>query len=309
MTTESTKICLKCLEPIVSEEHKYGLHSDCFIAWFKVSSEHEFVSIKQHSVTSQEPGKKPKENQFNTSFFHGMFKKYSADLESSSFILKMRQSDAPEIPEVEYVCNQIGHALGLPVAEHYLINFMGEQTFVTRNFIKKGGASSNLDHIYKYVKEDQAYSCEVLIEIIKEQTKRPYHVETFIQTILYDSLIANHDRHGRNLGFIVMSSASVLSPIYDNVSYLGLFAGEWLKADLNQPGKVAVLGVENPSMTEYVLEFRRLGYDEVVREFYSKIKPPKVIDLIEKSFCSDLMKQALIKMFKKRYKELEDALN
>lgn len=300
--------CLKCLKPLQGTSIKYGLHLDCFSVWFKGSTDDEFVSLKQQSSNSPALNNKSKTYSYNTSFFHGMFKKYSADLGSASFILKMRQDDAPELPEVEYVCNQIGALIGIPVAEHYIINFLGDQTFVTKNFIKKGGTASDLSHIYKYLLEKQEYSCETLLKIIEEQTKRPFHIEVFIQTVLYDALIGNHDRHGSNLGLVVTPTSVSLSPIYDNVSYLGLEKGEMLRADFEPSGKIAVKDDLEPSMKEYVLEFRRLGHEDVVRAFHAKIKMAKIIELIDKSFCSSLMKEALTKMVTKRFKELENAL-
>ena len=148
-----------------------------------------------------------------------------------------------------------------------------------------------------------------MIDIIADQTKRPFHVETFIHTVLYDALIGNNDRHGRNLGFIVMPSSIVLSPIYDNVSYLGLESGKMLKADFNPSGKIGTKAVtSNPGMKDYVEEFIRLGHDDIIRAFHSKIKLPKLIEAIEGSFCSDLMKDALKRMVTKRLKELANAL-
>src|SRR5690606_39155464 len=123
----------------------------------------------------------------NTSFFHGKFKKYSAELEGASYILKMRESDAPELPEVEYLCNQIGDSLSLPVADFYIIDFEGEKVFVTKNFVKRT-APSDLQHIYHF-REDSKHNCEALIQVITEKTKRPYDVGVLIDTILFDSLI------------------------------------------------------------------------------------------------------------------------
>ncbi len=300
--------CFKCLGPLLNGESRYGLHVDCFTAWFKVQESEKFVSIIQHAINSTAKGV-PQESQFNSSFFEGAFKKYSTDLGPVSYILKMKQDGHPELPEVEYVCNQLGVLLGLPLAEHFMINFMGENTFVTKNFIKKGGTPSNLNHIYKYLKEEEFYDCETIINIIKAQTKLPKHVQTFIQVIIFDALILNHDRHGKNLGFVVTASNTHLAPIYDNVSYLGLYTGEWLKADLEQPGKVGVKDNPSPSITEYVYEFRRLGYEDDVIELFDKIKIVKVEEIIDKSFCSIDMKEALKRTFNKRYKELENAIS
>src|SRR5205814_655011 len=91
----------------------------------------DFLSLtRRHSSAISEPQ--------NTSFFHGRFKKYSAELGGVPYILKMRQTEAPELPEVEYLCNQIGKFLGVPVAEFFIVSFERDKVFVTKNFIKPG---------------------------------------------------------------------------------------------------------------------------------------------------------------------------
>jgi hypothetical protein len=297
--------CLKCLLPLEPTDARFGLHVDCFMTWFKVASNASFVSLVRRSSLSSEQATNLSTQ--NTSFFHGKFKKYSAELEGTSYILKMRESDAPELPEVEYLCNQIGKSLNIPVAEFYIIDFEGDNVFVTKNFIKPS-SPTDLQHIYHF-RSDEQHNCEELIRVIAEKTKRPSHVEVFINTLLFDSLIGNHDRHGRNLALVVTAGSISLAPIYDNVSYLSLEKGAMLNADFNPSGKISTQTTNEPGMKDYVLELLRLGYEDSVRQFYHKTKLPKLDQLIDKSFCSELMKNAIKKLILKRYKELEDGLN
>src|SRR3990167_5265011 len=171
--------CYKCGQPIPSnKDAHYGLHPTCFCAWFKTPQPMEFASLQRKQNTSEsDPSGQ------NSSFFHGKFKKYSAELNGESYILKMRQNEAPELPEVEYLCNQIGQAVGIPVAAFYYINFLGEKTFVTKNFIKHG-TPTDLQHIYHFRKDDQ-HSCEGIIHAIQEKTHRPHDVSIFIKTLLF----------------------------------------------------------------------------------------------------------------------------
>jgi hypothetical protein len=137
-------------------------------------------------------------------------------------------------------------------------------------------------------------------------TNRPVDVRTFINTVLFDALIGNHDRHGRNLAFIRTSASTKLSPIYDNVSYLSLESGPLLKADFNPTGKISTHATKEPSMTDYVIELKRLGFNEAIHEFYKIINLSRINDLVDSSFCSDLMKEAIKRLIEKRYKELEN---
>jgi len=82
-----------------------------------------------------------------------------------------------------------------------------------------------------------------------------------------------------------------------------------LSADFNPVGKIATETTIEPSMKDYVREFKRLGFEEEVSSFYKRLatRGMETIDLlIENSFCSSLMKQALKRLIGKRYMELEN---
>lgn len=298
--------CFKCLEPLEPDSPHYGLHPTCFTEWFKTPILAEFISLQRRTSTST-PDKASHPSPLNTSFFHGKFKKYSADLDGESYILKMRQDEAPELPEVEYLCNQIGNALNIPIADFYYIDFNGEKTFVTKNFIKSG-TPTDLQHIYHFRPDDQ-HSCEGIIRVIHDRTQRRHDVSIFIKTVLFDALIGNNDRHGRNLGLIITAKGSVLSPIYDNVSYLGLESGGMLQADINPTGRINTKDTYEPSMRDYVKELKRLGFQDEINEFYLNCKPTLLLQLIENSFCSEAMKDAMKKLLLKRFGELENELS
>lgn len=297
--------CLKCLLQIDPPTSAYyGLHRACFSQWFKVPQTAEFISLQRRSSTSDQSDNHAPQN---TSFFHGKFKKYSAELDGQSYILKMRQDDAPELPEVEYLCNQIGKSLGVSIAECYFIDFNGDRTFVTKNFIKPGASPTDLQHIYHF-RPDDKHTCEAIINVIAEKTQRPHDVKIFIKTILFDSLIGNHDRHGRNLAFIITAKNISLSPIYDNVSYLSLESGNMLKADFNPTGKISTSETFEPNMRDYVRELKKLGFKNDIQEFYQDIELPQLYRLIDESFCSQLMNEAIKTLIKKRFEELKNEL-
>jgi len=82
-----------------------------------------------------------------------------------------------------------------------------------------------------------------------------------------------------------------------------------LKANFNPAGKIHVHHTNAPSMTDYVLELKKLGYEKECGHFYKKIKLPEIETLIDASFCSPLMKAAIKKLIQQRFKELENALS
>ncbi len=301
-------LCLypHCLKPINNHAH-YGMHLACFAQWFHVNENAEFLGL-QNISTSSSSGQSFTSP--NDSFFQGKFKKYSATLEGKNYILKMGQNQAPELPNVEYLCNQTAQICHVNVAPFYLITLNHEHVFVTKNFIQPE-LGDDLQHIYHF-RANEMHTCEALINIIIDKTKNPVHVDTFIKTILFDALIMNHDRHGKNLAFIARQGAYYLSPIYDNVSCLSLQMGEWLKMDFDMRGKIATQATNTPNMSDYVIELIRLGYKEQVNDFYTHLKNigrTQIIHRIDQSFCSILMKEAIKKVINKRFKELGNALS
>lgn len=298
--------CLRCRLPIGHVKQKcYGLHARCFGEWFGVPRFSKFTGLQRKSNTTS--GDTERLAPEDSSFFQGKFKKYSALLNGDAYILKMGQADAPELPAVEYLCNQLGKLFSIPVAEFYFIRFENEYSFVTKNFIQ-ANSPADLQHIYHFRSNSQ-HNCESLIHIIFNTTHQPRDVSIFIQTILFDSLIGNHDRHGRNLGFIATSHHMSLSPIYDNVSYLSLEHGNMLKADFNPAGKIATKKTNEPNMHDYVMELKRLGYQKESEHFFRKTKLEHILKLVDDSFCSTLMKSAIKKLIQKRYQELQNALS
>jgi hypothetical protein len=61
--------------------------------------------------------------------------------------MKVQQQDYPELPAVEFLCNQIAASLGLSIPEYHLNNFHGSLTLAIGSLIapgKAGGASQSL---------------------------------------------------------------------------------------------------------------------------------------------------------------------
>ena len=292
-------ICCRCRKEIVGGENWYGLHKDCFVDWFGLSEPVEFSDIKprSQSIPQEDRGK-------NTSFFHGTFRKFSSRLGPHEYILKVLQKDHPELPPTEFLCNQIYENLGLEVPAYYLVRYPSKGLcFVSKNFMSKI-SSASLVHIYHYLTDSDEFNCENIVKLIGEKTGRRIEQERFVCLTLADSLTGNHDRHGRNLAFIQRASGMQLAPFYDNPSYVGLDDDLMLGADLQPRGAIFTDGSDEPTMKDYVCEWKRLGYDEVVRGFYERVSLEKLENIIKGSFISKKRKKALLCLVKKRYEEL-----
>ena len=232
--------CFRCQTDIKGESF-YGLHANCFLEWFELTDLSEFSDLDLKKSTRYSSVHSSIEKTAD-SFYHGRYRKYSAKLGSRQYILKVQESQYPDLPATEYVCNRIASLLGLNVPKYYLIRYQGatdidqvqsvskkesqkqhEQepiTFITRNFMQ--GYVGTLNHIYKYLpKGEKNYNCENIIKIIRKQTRKLVDVDRFVKICLFDAFIGNHDRHGRNLGIIDTGKIRRLAPMYDNPSFSG----------------------------------------------------------------------------------------
>lgn len=297
-------ICFKCSLPILNEPPIHGLHESCFYEWFKTSnSNFSNVALKKAFDIPKESS-----DSVNTSFFHGKFKKYAANLENRSYILKVQDDDYPELPRVEYLSNQIAKNLGLNLPHFYLIKFLNElEAFVVDNFMDHY-LPGNLIHIYHFLDPNQPFSCQAILKVLDEKLKRITAIEQFINLCLFDALIGNHDRHGRNIAFIETKKGLELAPFYDNPSYLGIEDFRLLGANHNPRGRIVTAKTDNPTMQDYVVEFKELGYLEHLNVFNKKLQKLDLNKLIENSFLSNKRKEAFTRLTKARLQELNNAL-
>lgn len=293
-------LCFKCRREIRKKVY-FGLHAVCFKDWFDARLEDKFVAVTPEQILDERDLQRDYVL-INSSFFQGKYKKYSATLNEDKFIFKINDNDFPRLQRAEYLSNQIAEFLSIPVAPYYLISFEGADCFVTKNFLYST-QYRRLTHIYHYLNTRAGFNVENLMNIILDTTMKPKDTEIFLKVVLFDSLIGNHDRHGRNLGFVTRGSQNRLAPIYDNCSYLGIEIENLVGADLNPLGKIATKTSKNPSMKDYMEELLRLKQINVLRLFNKKCKLDGIFRLIDQSFLPEKYRNAYKVLVNKRYKE------
>jgi hypothetical protein len=126
---------------------------------------------------------------------------------------------------------------------------------------------------------------------------------------LFDTLIGNNDRHGRNLGIIVTSSLKKLAPMYDNPSCLGIEDDFFLVSDINPSGSIWTKESKHPKPTDYIKELQRLGYGDLVSAFIAKVisQSSNIITAVQNANLSQKRKNALINLLNKRIEEFNHA--
>ncbi len=317
--------CFKCHKSI---EHQsiYGLHTDCFQKWFAVQDSSEFYDLDFKKTTSYSSSHSATFTTNKDSFYHGRYRKYSAKLGDQQYILKVEEPGFPDLPAMEYLCNQIASLLNLKVPEYYLILFSDESntknkatttkmnkeeqesekliTFVTKNFMQ--GTVGSLHHLYKYVPKSH-YNCETLIKVIQEKTSRLRDVETFVEICLFDSFIGNGDRHGRNLGIIDTGKKRQLAPMYDNPSNFGVQDEKMLGPQFNFSGYIWTSNSKEPKTNDYLKEFKRLNLETACLKFAKKVirQFPLLMEEIKLSEISEKRKKSFVNYLKNRLEDLK----
>lgn len=298
--------CLKCKVELEADTI-YGLHRQCFAEWFGEINTTEFKDLDPKKTASSKTSYPEIKKQVNT-FYHGIYLKYSARLGQTEYILKVQEPRYPELPLVEYLCNQLGGQLKIDIPPYYLINFNGRITFVTRNFMQ--GFTGTLHHIYKFLPlGSENHSCDELVKIILKETSKLADAAKFIEICLFDSLIGNNDRHGRNLGIIETSSGKRLAPMYDNPSCIGIEDEFFLVSDINPSGSIWTQDNRNPKPSDYIKEFQRLGYEDIVKQFSGRVvaQSAQLLSIVNNADLSEMRKNALTKLLRKRIGDFENA--
>jgi len=213
--------CLHCGEKI--EKGVYGVHKTCFQKIFKKDPKHTFSEFARMDFDSSSP---KKESAYLSSFFVGNYRKYEARLDGEKYILKFQEKNYPELVGVEYICNKIAKSLHIPIPEPIaILNINNEPSFVTKNFMTQQTSPTNLSHLYHYLeKGENNYNVEHLAEVIQRETKSIVEVELFLNVLLFDALIGNHDRHGRNLAIIETPMSKRLSPMIFFICSIVIFS-------------------------------------------------------------------------------------
>ena len=109
--------CLKCQKTIKNKSF-YGLHFNCFVEWFELEDLSNFSEIDVKYSSNYSSIEKTTD-----SFYHGRYRKYSAQLGGQQYILKVQESEYPDLPAMEYLCNKIASLLNLNVPQYYLIRY------------------------------------------------------------------------------------------------------------------------------------------------------------------------------------------
>jgi hypothetical protein len=156
--------------------------------------------------------------------------------------------------ENEHVCNRIAQAMGLKTARFGIAEIDGQKAFVQEWFSVKG---YSLVPISRYLEPGDPYSfSKIKSRILGISTDPQGDSYFFAKIALFDCVIGNADRHGRNIGFLERDSEKRLSPVFDNISTI--LPDLKHKLRINFSSRISADDAEYPSVAQCVREVKRL---------------------------------------------------
>jgi serine/threonine-protein kinase HipA len=152
----------------------------------------------------------------------------------TTHILKPPSGDFDGHVENEHFCLELGRALGLPVADSRIMRFQDEVAFVVERY-DRARTATGLRRVHQ---EDMCQALSIpptrkyqneggpgirnIVELLRTySTNAPEDVQTFLDAVAYNWLIAGTDAHGKNYALLIGAQAQVrLAPLYDVASVL-----------------------------------------------------------------------------------------
>jgi len=223
------------------------------------------------------------------------------------YIFKPPSEKYPEMPENEHLTMRIAEAYGIHVVPSSLIRLAsGELSYITKRIDRTGkGAKIHMLDMFQITEAFDKYksSMEKVGKALHDYSGNTLLDKVFyLELSVFCFLTGNNDMHLKNFSMIESPSGWILAPAYDllNVAIVNPDDTEEL-----------ALTIEGKKKKIKWAHFKHLGEgmgltSKQIQGVYSRMlkNKPKAIELIEKSFLSDGMKEAYKNLLESRYEQL-----
>jgi len=308
--------CLYCYEPLKNE---VDFHEKCCRAFFGFATPPAFpysiyqmaelaVSVVERSIAV--PGVQPK---LSLSIIKENQRKVNNRLTvvgalGGQYIFKPPSEKYPEMPENEHLTMRIAEAYGIHVVPSSLIRLAsGELSYITKRIDRtEKGAKTHMLDMFQITEAFDKYksSMEKVGKALHDYSGNTLLDKVFyLELSVFCFLTGNNDMHLKNFSMIESPSGWILAPAYDllNVAIVNPDDTEEL-----------ALTIEGKKKKIKWIHFKHLGEgmgltSKQIQGVYSRMhkNKPKAIELIEKSFLSDGMKEAYKNLLEARYEKLQ----
>ena len=223
------------------------------------------------------------------------------------YILKPPNEQFPEMPENEHVTMRIAEAFGINVVPSALIRLAsGELSYITKRVDRtERGEKIHMLDMFQITEAFDKYksSMEKIGKALHSYSDNTLLDKLFFfELSVFSFLTGNNDMHLKNFSMIESPSGWILAPAYDLLNVSILLPEDKEELALTLDGKKRKLNW-NP--------FEKLGRkmeltDKQILGVYNRMvkNKSKAFDWLNRSFLSDRMKEAYMKLFEKRYEEL-----
>jgi serine/threonine-protein kinase HipA len=211
------------------------------------------------------------------------------------------------MPENEHLTMRIAEAYDIQVVPSSLIRLAsGELSYITKRIDRtEKGAKIHMLDMFQITEAYDKYksSMEKVGKALHDYSGNTLLDKVFyLELSVFSFLTGNNDMHLKNFSMIESPSGWVLAPAYDllNVAIINPDDTEEL-----------ALTIEGKKKKIKWVHFKHLGEgmgltSKQIQSVYSRMlkNKPKAVELIEKSFLSEDMKEAYKKLLESRYEQL-----
>jgi serine/threonine-protein kinase HipA len=223
------------------------------------------------------------------------------------YILKPPSDKFKEMPENEHLSMRIAEAFGIRVVSSSLIRLSsGELSYITKRLDRtETGEKIHMLDMFQITEAFDKYksSMEKVGKALHDYSSNTLLDKIFFfELAVFCFLTGNNDMHLKNFSMIESPSGWVLSPAYDLLNVAIVLPEDTDEVALTIEGKKKKLNRLHFEQLGKALGLNNKQIQNVFKRMY--IHKPLAVSWINKSFLSDVMKEAYKNLIEKRYEQL-----
>lgn len=225
------------------------------------------------------------------------------------YILKPQSVDFDLMPEVEDLTMHLAKLFKIETAQHALIETSnGELAYLTKRFDRVNGKKIHIEDLCQLSEllTEQKYksSYERVGKIIKKYTTNSgLDAIRYFRLVLFSFLTGNNDMHLKNFSLMHTKQGILLSPAYDLLNVNLIFPQDKEEVALTLDGRKSKIKQKNFNQLALSLGITQIVRNNIYRDFSKQMD--KVNALINRSFLPKQYKEAYIRIFQDKMKQIE----
>lgn len=213
------------------------------------------------------------------------------------------------MPEVEDLTMHLAKLFKIETAQHALIETSnGELAYITKRFDRVNEKKIHIEDLCQLSEllTEQKYksSYERVGKIIKRYTTNSgLDAIKYFRLVLFSFLTGNNDMHLKNFSLMHTKQGILLSPAYDLLNVNLIFPQDKEEVALTLDGRKSKIKQKNFNQLALSLGITQIVRNNIYRDFSKQMD--KVNALINRSFLPKQYKEAYIRIFQDKMKQIE----